>query len=103
MTLVSTKEHRALLMTKLITNHKLFTMPYKSREELPEAVQSALRSVPHAQDIYKEAYNSAFESYADASSRREGRSREESAHAVAWNAVKQKYEKGADDLWHPKD
>lgn len=78
-------------------------MPYKSREELPDSVLSALSDVPHAQDIYKEAYNSAFAEYAKPDDRREGYDREETAHAVAWNAVKQKYEKGDDDKWHPID
>lgn len=77
-------------------------MPYKTRNELPEHVLSALKDVPHAQDIYKEAYNSAYEQYANAEERYEDYSREETAHAVAWNAVKQKYEKGDDEKWHPK-
>jgi len=77
-------------------------MPYSSRNELPEPVQSALRDVPHAQDIYKEAYNSAFEQYKNPEDRSGNSTREETAHAVAWNAVKQKYEKGEDGLWHPK-
>lgn len=78
-------------------------MPYKSREEIPDQVQSALKDVPHAQDIYKEAYNSAFAEYADPDNRRKDYDREETAHAVAWNAVKQKYEKGDDEKWHPID
>jgi cation transport regulator len=77
-------------------------MPYTSRSELPEAVKDALRDVPHAQDIYTEAFNSAFDQYKEASSREDGRSREETAHAVAWSAVKHQYEKGDDDKWHPK-
>lgn len=78
-------------------------MPYQTRDELPDSVQSALANVPHAQEIYKEAYNSAYEQYADPSERQAGRGHEETAHAVAWQAVKQKYEKGDDDQWHPKD
>lgn len=77
-------------------------MPYKSRDELPESVQTALRDVPHVQDIYKEAYNSAYDQYDSDEDRREGYDREETAHAVAWSAVKQKYEKGDDEKWHPK-
>lgn len=77
-------------------------MPYKNREELPEVVKKALRSVPHAQDIYREAYNSAWNQYADPANRRDDSSREETAHAVAWSAVKQKYKKDADGDWHPK-
>ncbi|MEX0931875.1 MAG: ChaB family protein [Candidatus Paceibacterota bacterium] len=77
-------------------------MPYKKREELPESVLSALKDVPHAQEIYKEVYNSANKQYADSEDRQADSTREETAHAVAWSAVKQKYEKGDDDLWHPK-
>lgn len=78
-------------------------MPYTSREELPDQVQSALEDVPHAQEIYKEAYNSAFDQYANKEDRQAGYDHEETAHAVAWNAVKQKYEKGDDGKWHPKE
>lgn len=78
-------------------------MPYDNREALPESVQKALSDVPHAQEIYKEAYNSAWDEYADPSDRREDFDREETAHAVAWNAVKTKYQKGEDGKWHPKD
>ena len=69
-------------------------MPYDEREDLPEDVRNALSNVPHAQDIYKEAYNSAWEQYDHDESR---------AHAVAWSAVKNDYEKGDDGQWHPKD
>ena len=74
-------------------------MPYKSTNELPESVKSVLPD--HAQDIYKEAFNSAYEEYKDPSERRGDADREETAHKVAWSAVKKKYEKGHDDKWHP--
>lgn len=69
-------------------------MPYEDRRDLPEQVRKPLRHVPHAQDIYVAAFNSAIEEYDGDESR---------AHAVAWAAVKEQYEKGDDDLWHPKD
>ncbi|MEX0930469.1 MAG: ChaB family protein [Candidatus Paceibacterota bacterium] len=69
-------------------------MPYSKREELPKQVTSPLEDVPHAQDIWMEAYNSAHEQY-------EGD--EERAARVAWAAVKNKYKKGEDDKWHPKE
>lgn len=75
-------------------------MPYKSKSELPDSVRGVLPA--HAQDIYKEAFNSAWEQYKDKSARRDDASREETAHRVAWAAVKQSYKKGADDRWHPK-
>lgn len=34
--------------------------------------------------------------------RLQGRNREETAHAVAWNAVRKYYEVGADGKWHQK-
>ncbi|MBV4411492.1 putative cation transport regulator ChaB [Enterobacteriaceae bacterium YMB-R22] len=74
-------------------------MPYNTRSELPESVRGVLP--PHAQDIYKEAFNSAWEQYRDKSARRGDASREETAHRVAWSAVKQRYEKGDDERWHP--
>ena len=77
-------------------------MPFPSRDDLPENVKDALRDVPHAQDIYKEAFNSAYEQYKDPDSRKDDRTREETAHAVAWSAVKRVYEKGDDEKWHPK-
>lgn len=76
-------------------------MPYKTKSELPESVKNVLPS--HAQDIYKEAYNGAFDQYNDPDDRRGDASREEVAHRVAWSAVKQQYEKGDDDKWHRSD
>lgn len=75
-------------------------MPYSNREDLPESVRHVLPA--HAQDIYKEAFNHAWDEYKDPSDRKKGGSREEAAHRVAWAAVKHKYQKGEDDKWHPK-
>lgn len=74
-------------------------MPYPRIEDLPDAVRRVLPK--HAQDIYKEAYDSAWEQYSDPSKRRGSEDREETAHRVAWAAVKAKYHKGDDDKWHP--
>ncbi len=76
-------------------------MPYKQLGDLPDSVRD---NVPrHAQEIYLEAFNSAWDQYADPDERRSDASREETAHRVAWAAVKQKYEKGDDGRWHRKD
>ncbi len=56
----------------------------------------------HAQDIYRAAFNHAWDEYADASNRRGDESREEVAHKVAWAAVKEKYQRGDDGHWHPR-
>lgn len=57
-------------------------MPYKSKSDLPESVRDALPA--HAEEIYKEAYNSAYEEYGHDEAR---------AHRVAWGAVEKKYHK----------
>lgn len=75
-------------------------MPYSSTEELPDSVRNVLPA--HAQDIYKEAFNNAYEEYKKPEDRRGDEDREEVAHKVAWSAVKNKYEKGADENWHEK-
>lgn len=74
-------------------------MPYKSRNELPKSVKNVLPE--HALDIYKEAFNSAYDEYSSPKERRGDADREETAHRVAWSAVKKAgYEKGDDDKWH---
>jgi cation transport regulator len=50
-------------------------MPYKQITQLPDSVKNNLPK--HAQEIYKEAFNSAEEQYSE----------EDRAHRVAWSAV----------------
>lgn len=57
-------------------------MPYASNEDLPAPVRHVLP--PHAQDIYREAFNHAWE---------RGGLGEASIHRIAWAAVKRSYEK----------
>ncbi len=66
-------------------------MPYKNRKDLPDRVKDNLPT--HGQEIYKEAFNSAWGQYKDPEDRRGEASREEVAHRVAWSAVKEVYEK----------
>ena len=74
-------------------------MPYSSITELPDTVKSVLPK--HAQEVYKEAFNSAYNHYDKPSERRGDEGREETAHKVAWNAVKKAgYGKGDDSNWH---
>jgi len=75
-------------------------MPYKSLEDLPERVKENLPH--HAQEIYMEAFNSAWEQYKEPEERRGKESREEAAHKVAWSAVKKKYEKSEKGEWVEK-
>ena len=75
-------------------------MPYERITDLPDSVRD---NVPrHAQEIYKEAFNSAWDQYQDADDRRGDASREETAHKVAWSAVKEKYRKGDDGEWRER-
>lgn len=75
-------------------------MPYQTTNDLPDGVKHVLPE--HAQDIYKEAFNSAWDEYKDPAERRDDVSREEVAHRVAWSAVKDKYQKDADGQWRSK-
>jgi len=64
-------------------------MPFTSNEALPAVVRGHLP--PHAQDIYRAAFNSAWEQW-----------REDAvAHHIAWTAVKRSYVND-DDTWVPK-
>ena len=75
-------------------------MPYKSNSDLPDNVSNVLPE--HAQDIFREAFNSAYDQYKDPEDRRGDDDRENTARRVAWSAVKQSYHKGDDDKWHAK-
>ncbi|WP_407356134.1 ChaB family protein [Methanolobus sp. WCC5] len=75
-------------------------MPYRSINELPSNVKDNLPK--HAREIYKEAFNNAWDQYADPEERRGDASREEVAHRVAWSAVKNKYEKNEKGDWVEK-
>lgn len=69
-------------------------MPYKKLSDLPDRVKDNLP--PHAQEIYKEAFNSAWEQYDEPEERRGDDTRDETAHKVAWSAVKKVYRKDED-------
>jgi cation transport regulator len=61
-------------------------MPYATVADLPPA---ARRLPPHAQEIFRSAFNNAWQSYAERGPQRQ----EEIAFRVAWAAVKKHYEK----------
>jgi len=75
-------------------------MPYSSTSDLPDNVTNVLPH--HAQEIFVEAFNSAYDQYDKPEERRGDDSREDVARKVAWAAVKKSYKKGEDDKWHPK-
>lgn len=64
------------------------TMPYRTIEELPESVREHLPE--HAQEIYRAAFNSAWEEYGHDEAR---------AHRIAWGAVKREYHKDQKGQW----
>jgi cation transport regulator len=65
-------------------------MPYASNDDLPPAVRAHLPL--HAQDIFRSAFNHAWETYGA----KEPWRHEEIAHRGAWAAVKKRYRKSGD-------
>jgi cation transport regulator len=63
-------------------------MPYQTNEDLPNPITRHLP--PHAQDIYRAAFNNAFAAHAG------DPRQEEAAHRIAWAAVKRVYVKIGD-------
>jgi cation transport regulator len=68
-------------------------MPYLTNDDLPMPVQSHLPE--HGQDIFREAFNHAWQEYAG------DPRQEEIAHRVAWAAVKRIYMKVGTE-WVPR-
>ncbi len=75
-------------------------MPYQGVKELPRSLTEKLPR--HAQEIYVKSYDNAWEQYAKPNKRRRGGSREQTAHRVAWAAVKKQYKKDDDGKWRRK-
>ena len=67
-------------------------MPYRSNSDLPERVRRVLPL--HAQDIYRAAFNDAYEHY--------GPAQEATAHRIAWAAVKRRYVQRAAGFWEAR-
>src|SRR5271157_2076311 len=68
-------------------------MPYASTTDLPDSV----KALPvHGQEIYRAAFNNAYEEYKDKPNQ------EALAHATAWTAVKKQYKKQG-DKWVAKE
>lgn len=75
-------------------------MPFEAIHDLPKNVRDNLPE--HAQRIYMKAFNNAWEQYKDPEKRYEGRTQEETAHAVAWSAVEDSFEKDSEGQWVEK-
>jgi cation transport regulator len=69
-------------------------LPYAANEDLPANLRRKLP--PDAQDIFREAFNHAWESH------RGDPDLEGTAHRIAWAAVKRRYRKSG-EVWVPKD
>jgi len=68
-------------------------VPYRTNADLPASIRRRLP--PHAQDIYREAFNHAFAAHID------DPRQEEAAFRIAWAAVKRIYVK-VGDTWVAK-
>lgn len=66
-------------------------MSYDNVTELPDSVRENIPK--RAQEIYKAAFNSAWDKFADSGDRHSEATREAAAHRIAWSAVTQWYEK----------
>ena len=75
------------------TNAKVRDMPYRTNHELPPPIRAHLPD--HGQDIYREAFNSAYGAHAGEADR------ERRAHMIAWAAVKRSYVKDG-EIWVPR-
>jgi cation transport regulator len=64
-------------------------MPYRTNEDLLEGVRAHLP--PHAQDIFRETFNSAWQRYGVTEPERR-----EEAFRVAWATVKRRYRRSGD-------
>ena len=65
-------------------------MAKKALKIMPKGVAKLPK---HAKDIYLAAFENAWKQYKDPKKRRAGADREETAHKVAWAAVKEDYKK----------
>ena len=69
-------------------------MPYASDDDLPPSIRNHLP--PHAREIFRNAFNHAWQTYSQSVRV------EEIAHRVAWAAVKRRYRKSGAG-WVPRD
>ncbi|MDF7675534.1 ChaB family protein [Neisseriaceae bacterium ESL0693] len=76
-------------------------MPYATRADLPVNVRHVLPE--HAQDIFREAFNHAFEEYQNPAKRRDHETPEVIAFRVAWAAVENEYQKDKQGQWRRKN
>ncbi len=80
---------------EFVARNPRLTLPYLTNSDLPASVQTHLP--PHAQDIYREAFNHAFAAHSG------DPRQEEAAHRIAWAAVKRSYVKVGSSWVYRKD
>lgn len=76
-------------------------MRYESETDLPDIVRNQLPL--SAQSLFRTAFNIAWDGYQepdDPDAVNVGR--EDVAHQAGWAAVRDAYERGEDEEWHPK-
>ncbi len=71
----------------------------KSLKDLPKGTEDLPKQ---AKEIYRKAHNNALKEYKDPDKRKGDASLEETAHKVAWAAVKKKYKK-ENGKWKRRD
>lgn len=67
-------------------------MPYATNAQLPERIRKTLPR--HAQDIFRAAFNNAYDRY--------GPGNEARLFRIAWGAVKKSYAHRAAGIWIPR-
>ena len=75
-------------------------MPYDKIDDLPKNIRSNLPN--HAQEIFKEAFNNAWDEYKELEDRKGNATREVTSFKVAWAAVKKNYHKNDSGNWIKK-
>jgi cation transport regulator len=76
-------------------------LPYYKNSDLPDHVKSGLPD--HGQDLYREAYNDAWDIFRDPARRDEGRDHEACSHDHAWAAIEAKYEQNSRGSWRIRE
>lgn len=77
-----------------------FLMRWMMRD--PEGEGSSDELTGTVETLFREAYDDAFERYADPVGRVPNGARHSFASRVAWSQVKRAYERGDDGVWRPK-
>ena len=75
-------------------------MPFSKNTQLPLTIRKHLPV--GAQTIFREVFNQAWHRHENPKYRKPGTTQEETAHRIAWFAVKKSYQKGKSGKWIKK-